>query len=717
MSAQDMLYSPTPMKRRTTSEHKCTRRSSDTMSGAMATDVREAMKNNSQSPKFSMNKKAFDDCSKHSKRSTQDSLSSKMGSTVPMEDSESDSEESFFADDVSQSPKPVGSESPKEPNGSTTKKRDKSKTKKKKDKSDKKKKKKDKSDKPKKKREKSEKSKKKRDKSQKSAVKSPKDGNSKEPSLFDALNEQNAIAATSESDQESGFSGEAFQGSHYVVPQIQQQEQAQELPYGPPLWGDTEEENSFGDVWEEDQSCNGWDWERADDEKSEYAEESLCDDASQDGFSYYTVQSNDDLGFPEADDIDDDATGWNEIPVSTKPTKSPKSVFFNDCETIHDTLHICDFTEKEITRCWYQQNDYEETIQGVREVASSSETPRDTQTRLRRQRSLSSKSAETRGLEAWTPSGVQRFRYVKEAAFRAVWDEQQKQIDRLDEEYGDENSVDNADNIEKLRQAYHRVSIKSQREAHERAKSDADIAEKLRPRKSMQRGRKGDLSRFKKSMGTSGRMLLDNNGNNDLSDSPAAPASCLRNTIDTIDEAPSPSTDEANKRAWLGDSPRGVARIGLFKQSSDRSLFKQKSGRSLFKQSSALGLFKRKSERGLFKQSSDRGLFKKKSDRGLFKQPSDLSLFKKHSEFDAISEELDEEQSTDMEKPKTIPRGSFEFGLFNSRKSTGGSERQSRSINELDSTSEHVRQSRPRRGLSRQNSEPVIAQKNSLVSQ
>jgi hypothetical protein len=684
------------------------------MSGAMAKDVREAMKNNSGSPKYSMNKKEFDDCSKHSKRSNQDSLSSKTGSTVPMEDSESDSEESFFADDVSQSPKPVGSDSPKEPNESPTKKSDKSKKKKKKDKSDKKKKKKEKSDKPKKKREKSEKSKKKRDKAEKSTVKSPNDGNAKQPSLCDALNEQNSMAATSDSDQESGFSGEAFQGSHYVVPQIQQQEEVQELPYGPPLWGDTEEENSFGDVWEEDQSCNGWDWERADDDKSEYAEETLCDDVSHDGFSYYTVQSNDDLGFPEEDDIDDEATGWNEKPAITTPAKSPKSVFFNDCETIHHTLHICDFTQKEISRCWYQQKDYEETIQGVREVASSSETPRDTQTRLRRQRSLLSKSAETRGLEAWTPSGVQRFRYVKEAAFRAVWDEQQKQLDRLDQESGDDNSVDNADNIEKLRQAYHRVSMKSQREAYERARSDADIAEKLRPRKSMQRGRRGDLSRFKRSMGTSGRMLLDDSGNNDLSDSPAAPVSCLRNTID---ETLSPSTDEANKRVWFGDSPRGLARRGLFKQSSDRSLFKQKSGRGLFKQSSDRSLFKRKSERGLFKQSSDRGLFKKKSDRGLFKQPSDLSMFKKQPEFDPISEEYDEEPSTDTEKPKINRRGSFEFGVFNSKKSIGGSERPTRSINELDSTSEHVRESQPRRGLSRQNSEPVIAQKNSLVSQ
>ena len=641
----------------------------------------------------------------YSKVSNQDSLSSKLGSTVATADIESDSDSdcdvSFFCEKISESASQAEEESVKQSEDDQPKKshkQERTKKKKKKgektEKLEKKKNKKrgeepEKSEKKKKKREKSGKSKKKRRSSEKRAGKSAKQEISKERSLFDTLQEA-AVKAMEHSHSDSDDSWE----SHYVVPQIQNQEELQKLPYGPPLWGDTEEENSYGDAWEEDKSWNGWN--EPNDVGEECVEEALCDDGSRDGsqdgsndgFSYYTVQSNDDLGFPEHDDIEnDDVTVWDEVSESPESVdeSEPRRVRFSEHDTIHSTLHICDFTRGEINRSWYQQNDYEETIQDVKEVASSSESPRDTQKRRRKQRLLLSKSPDTRGLEAWTPSGVQRFRYVKEAAFRAVWDEQQKQLDQLYENGEDNNSVDLAENIETLREAYQRVTMRSQKEAQERAKKDEEVAEKLRPRLGgLQRGgSRRNLARFKKSIGSSSKKLLDGNSSHDLSDSPAAPPSCLRKTV-PIEENFSES-QEANKRVWFRDSARKFMReksdaakpeLGSFKQSSDR------------------GLIKKNPERGLNKKSSDRSLF---TSRGLFKQTSDRSIFKKSFNFGSIREE-EEESSSDMhsEKPSTV--GNL-FGHKQTRRSSDGI------LSGLKSD---------RRGmlkLSRQNSEPVFGEK------
>jgi hypothetical protein len=499
------------------------------------------------------------------------------------------------------------------------------------------------------------------------------------------------LAVHEASSDDDSFLGEAFRGTQRVVPQIQQLEEEQELepqelPYGPPLWGDTDDEKSFEDAWEEDKSWNGWDNEN--DDKSSYIEETICDE-SHDGFSYYTIQSNDDLhddlgmGLFDEDIEDDEFTiesndnldmGCLVDADKEQGSSKKKSVSFNELETVHETLHISDFTKKEIRRTWFQQKDYEATIQGVKEVACSCETPQDTQTRWRKQRSSLSKTAETRGLEAWTPSGVQRFRYVKEAAFRAVWDEQQKQLDRVE---ALDNTIDNDkinyeddDNsvivdTENISQAYQRVSTKSLKEAQMRAKRDEEIATKLQPRSSKRgSGRRGS---WEKAMGSSSRGLLDGNSSHHLFDnliSVNSPPSCLRKQIDS---SPLESRSEhgtgtagASKRdskVWFGESARGLARKrsdrgiskqdrgtikppsdrglfkkmperGLFKQLSDRNLFKEKPGRAFIRQSSER-FISNKPKRGLFRQMSDRGLHKVKPDQGdLSKQSSDRSLFK-----------------------------------------------------------------------------------------
>jgi len=363
--------------------------------------------------------------------------------------------------------------------------------------------------------------------------------------------------------------------------------------------------------------------------------------------------------------------------IMKKRSKASRRVRFSEIDTVYSTLHICDFTRGEINRSWYQQNDYEETIQSVKEVASNSESPQDSQKRRRKQRLLLSKPPDTRGLEAWTPSGVQRFRYVKEAAFRAVWDEQQKQLDLLDEKDEGGNSVDLTENVETLREAYQRVSMRSQKEAQERAKKDEEIADKLRPR-ALQRGamRRNSLLGLTKSIGSSSRKLLDRNSS-DLSDSPAAPPSCLRKP-DNSDEIIQELDDSSKRGVWFRDSARRLAREksdqkqgperGLLKQSSDRGLFKKKSNHGLFRESSDRSLFKKKSERGLFKQSSERGLFR---SRSIFKQSSDRSLFTKASNFGPITEE--EYDSSDMPKENkaTSALGSI-FTHKPSRRSSDG---------------------------------------------
>ena len=343
-----------------------------------------------------------------------------------------------------------------------------------------------------------------------------------------------------------------------------------------------------------------------------------------------------------------------------------KRVSFNECETVHDTLHICDFTKKEIQRTWFQQKDYEATVQGVKEAACSCETPRDTQTKRRKQRSLLSKTAETRGLEAWTPSGVQRFRYVKEAAFRAVWDEQQKQSDRVEsQKFNDDDNEDDDSsvivNTENLRQAYQRVSTKSLKEAQLRAKRDEEIATKLQPRSSKRGG--GRRGSWDKAIGSSSRGLLDGNSSHSVSDNPIpvnSLPSCLRKQIDSIPiESKSDLcsyTSNGRRKVWFGESARGLARKksdrGLSSQKPDRGTIKPSSDRSLSKKKPERGLFeklsnrKENSDRGTIKPSSDRSILKKKPERGLFKKLSNRNLFSRSlsmqkSEFDSIAEESD----------------------------------------------------------------------------
>jgi len=639
-----LFYSPTPMKRRSAKNRTTkepTRRSSQTLNGAVANNIRGALDPD-------VIKEFSQDLDDSSKRSNQDSLSPTLASTVAMEDSDSDSERSFFDNDIADSPKQLEDESQKKSKKKKKKldKSGKSKSKKKKrEKSDSSKKNLDKSETPKKKnldksdkstksKKKSGKSKKKREKSEKSTIQSAIDSASKECDLFKTL--QVSSKELNESESESSFLGDAFDESDYIVPLSEKQEQ--DISFRPPLWAESDDEKSFGGTWEEDQTWNGWDEDR-EENKSQYIEETVCDD-DHDGFSYYSIQSNDNLNFPE---VDENIADWNE---EAQNAKANRRVRFDDSDTIHNMLHICDFTKKEIRGTWYQQKDYEETIQGVRQAASSSETPRDTQTRMRRKRSTLSKSADTRGLEAWTPSGVQRFRYVKEAAFRAVWDEQQKQLDDGNE---DDNNGGFTDSIENVRNAYLRVSINSQKEAQQRAKRDEEIAAKLQPRRrSLQRS--GSL---RGGWGSSARNLMDGLSKTDaslptisptsVSDLPVALPSCLRKRESVCET-------ESNKEAWFGEPARGVARgqseqilsrgkldRGLSRQTSDRNLFKQRPERGLFKQASDRGLFKQKPDRGLFKQKSDRNIFQPKTERPLFRQTSNRGLFKQRIKEESAS--------------------------------------------------------------------------------
>jgi len=709
MAGTSMLYSPTPMKRRSSKKIKTPKRHNSSKNKDSSTKGGLKQEMLSSINAIDNEGKDLDD----SKRSAQDSLSSKLQgstvSTVAMYDSDCDSDcnRSFFSDAIStiselpklpKLPERLGTESPRSISSKKNKRNPTKKKKKKKDKSSStpdtpktKKKKKSKSssstDTPKKTKKSS---KKKRDKPAKSPAQPAKDQITKLASL------SHLQAVHEASSDDDSFLGEAFRGTQRVVPQIQQLEEEQELepqelPYGPPLWGDTDDEKSFEDAWEEDKSWNGWDNEN--DDRSEYIEETICDE-SHDGFSYYTIQSNDELhddlgmGLFDEDIEDDDYTIESndnldmDFLVATDKqhgSSKKKSVRFDERETVHETLHICDFTKKEIRRTWFQQKDYEATIQVVKEVAGSCETPQDTQTRWRKQRSSLSKTAETRGLEAWTPSGVQRFRYVKEAAFRAVWDEQQKQLDRveaLDNTIDDDKNEDDDNSViadtENISQAYQRVSTKSLKEAQKRAKRDEEIATKLQPRSSKRgSGRRGS---WEMAMGSSSRGLLDGNSSHHLSDNliPVnSPPSCLRKQIDSSPGSEhGTGTGKRNSKLWFGESARGLARKrsdrgiskqdrGTIKPPSDHALFKKMPERGLFKQLSDRNLFKEKPERGIIRQSSER-FISNKPKRGLFRQMSDRGLFKvKPDQGDLSKQSSDRSLFKKSKKSKTPERGLF----------------------------------------------------------
>ena len=171
-------------------------------------------------------------------------------------------------------------------------------------------------------------------------------------------------------------------------------------------------------------------------------------------------------------------------------------VKFEEYDEVQNTIHIEDFTDKEINKYWYHRDDYDGMIQEAQVVVGKEE-----QRRLKQEQEQNEQSSkggdqqqdqgasaatgktgivfnfnrrqsltefETRGLEAWSTLGKQQVRKLKEAAIDAVWDEQQRQSDI------------GVKDVEKIKEAYQSISVDAQRDATERGLSDQVIAERIR---------------------------------------------------------------------------------------------------------------------------------------------------------------------------------------------------------------------------------------------
>jgi hypothetical protein len=176
-------------------------------------------------------------------------------------------------------------------------------------------------------------------------------------------------------------------------------------------------------------------------------------------------------------------------------------VKFDDFDEMQYTLHLNDYTDSEVKQSWYKREDYDGMIAGARMVALKEEERRnellsshgdkDASTAHKQQQhqeqdlnqSFSTlvlspqhyhqhhphkSELETRGLEAWSPSGAIQVRKLKEAAIEAVWDEQHRQW-----EVG---VVD----LEQLRGKYRKVTLKAQKVAEERGFADQQVVERIR---------------------------------------------------------------------------------------------------------------------------------------------------------------------------------------------------------------------------------------------
>ena len=217
-------------------------------------------------------------------------------------------------------------------------------------------------------------------------------------------------------------------------------------------------------------------------------EESFIEEVIDDDLIYYEEE------IIEEDNGDDD-------------NNSRKKVKFDDFDEMQYTLHLNDYTDSEVQQSWYKREDYDGMIASARIVALKEEERRnellssdgddgdkDTSTPQKQQQQQQQQEQDlnqsfstlvlspqhfqqhhphkseldTRGLEAWSPSGAMSVRKLKEAAIEAVWDEQHRQW-----EVG---VVD----LEQLREEYQKVTLKAQKVAEERGFADQQVVDKIR---------------------------------------------------------------------------------------------------------------------------------------------------------------------------------------------------------------------------------------------
>jgi hypothetical protein len=215
-----------------------------------------------------------------------------------------------------------------------------------------------------------------------------------------------------------------------------------------------------------------------------YIEEVIEEEVDENGFDNHDNYNNNGIILDTSEDYEYieeivlEDNNNNQVDIDGRK----RVVKFDEFDEVQVTLHLNDFTEKEIGKYWYHREDYDGMIEVARSIVQKEEERQQQQqievsTPMNNTTSTAIPSGpmrnsmtefETRGLEAWSTLGKQHVRQLKEAAIEAVWDEQHRQWDA--------GVVDG----EMMRSVYERVSIDAQRVATERGTSDQIIVEKIR---------------------------------------------------------------------------------------------------------------------------------------------------------------------------------------------------------------------------------------------
>jgi hypothetical protein len=175
------------------------------------------------------------------------------------------------------------------------------------------------------------------------------------------------------------------------------------------------------------------------------------------------------------------------------PPREATMIRFDEYDEMQTTLHINDFTKHEISKAWFKREDYDKMVKEARKTVEK------VQERQRGSKDASKKAShEVRGLEAWSSLGSAKSRMLKESAFEAVWNEQQRQWAA-----GGESDPD------KVREAYQALSMGAQTSAKDRGFADTAVLEQIRREEEQDEERKGRrklLGKSKALLGKSMRM-------------------------------------------------------------------------------------------------------------------------------------------------------------------------------------------------------------------
>ena len=114
---------------------------------------------------------------------------------------------------------------------------------------------------------------------------------------------------------------------------------------------------------------------------------------------------------------------------TTTATTSKKSISFNERVIVRKAIHINDYTQKEVDRCWYNNEEYNTIRKNIRSTIMLMDAANHKVT--------DSETICRRGLESFTADGMAGRKSRRTKAQNAVFDEQDRQF-MNSEEFDDE---------------------------------------------------------------------------------------------------------------------------------------------------------------------------------------------------------------------------------------------------------------------------------------